>query len=158
MDFKVYEKLSGVERTADEEAAPIIVKQAQGMLRKSASVKIWEKIGIGKAGDGFGVYAIDDILDDEVIEECPVIEMSRDDIRSSVLMDYVFKISSDIYVLALGGGSIYNHRNQPNARWEYDAEKGIIKIASTRPIQMGEEIYISFGREYFKTRETNMKA
>jgi SET domain-containing protein len=73
-------------------------------------------------------------------------------------MDYAFKISGDIYVLALGSGSIYNHRNQPNARWEYDNEKQILKIASTRPIQMGEEIYISFGREYFKTRETNMKA
>jgi SET domain-containing protein len=150
MNFKMFEE-SNIPQT-------VYVREPQGMLRKSASVKIWDKIGVGKAGDGFGVYAIDDIKDNETIEECPVIEMTRDEFNSKVLMDYMFKISQDRYVLALGSGCIYNHRNEPNARWEYVAEQRILKIVSTRPIEMGEEIYISYGREYFKTREQNMKA
>jgi len=137
---------------------PQLYVQPQGMLRKSAAVKIWDKIGVGKSGDGFGVYAIDDIKDNETIEECPVIDMTRDEVKSTVLMDYLFKVSADRYVLALGSGSIYNHRNQPNARWEYDSEKNILKIVATTAIEMGNEIYISFGKDYFKTREQNMKA
>jgi SET domain-containing protein len=150
MDFKMFEESAGPQT--------VYVREPQGMLRKSASVKIWDKIGVGKAGDGFGVYATDDIKDNETIEECPVIEMTRDEFNSKVLMDYMFKISQDCYVLALGSGCIYNHRNEPNARWEYMPEQKILKIVSTRPIQMGEEIYISYGRDYFKTREQNMKA
>jgi hypothetical protein len=73
-------------------------------------------------------------------------------------MDYMFKISSDLYVLALGCGSMYNHKNQPNARWEYDADKQLLKLSAIRRIQMGEQIFISFGRDYFKSRNQNMKA
>lgn len=151
MDFKMFEETAG-------EVTTVYVREPQGMLRKSAAVKIWDKIGVGKSGDGFGVYAIADIADNELIEECSVIEMTRDEFNSKVLMDYMFKISGDLYVLALGNGSIYNHRNQPNARWEYDGEKKILKIVAIRPIEMGEELFISYGRDYFKTRETNMKA
>lgn len=150
MNFKMFEETAI--------AQTVHVGEPQGMLRKSAAVKIWSKIGVGKAGDGFGVYAIDDIADNETIEECPVIEMARDEFNSKVLMDYMFKISQDRYVLALGSGCVYNHRNEPNARWEYLADQKILKVVSTRSIRMGEEIYISYGRDYFKTREQNMKA
>ena len=152
MDFKLFEE------TNDNINKPVVVREPQGMLRKSAAVKQWEKIGVGKTANGYGVYAIDDISDNEIIEECCVIEVPKDDIRGTVLMDYMFKISDALYVLALGNGSIYNHRNQPNARWEYDQEKQILKIAATRGITMGEEIYISFGRDYFSTRGENMKS
>lgn len=156
MDFKMFEASIPAER-GEIDNSPKLYVLPQGMLRKSAAVKVWDKIGVGKSGDGFGVYAIDDIKDNEVIEECPIIEMSRDEVKGTVLMDYLFKVSADLYVLALGSGSIYNHRNQPNARWEYDQEKKIIRIVSTTAIEMGNEIYISFGKDYFKTREKNMK-
>jgi SET domain-containing protein len=145
MDFKVFEELA-------------TVRDSYGLLRKSASVKRWETIGVGRSGDGYGVYALDDINDNTLIEECPVIEVPVDEVKGSVLMDYLFKTSQDLYVLALGNGSIYNHRNQPNARWEYIPEQKIIKIVSSRPIKSGEEIFISYGREYFRTRGVNMKA
>jgi SET domain-containing protein len=79
-------------------------------------------------------------------------------VKGSVLMDYMFKISSDLYVLALGSGSVYNHRNQPNARWEYDVDKQLLKLSAIRRIEMGEQIFISYGRDYFKSRNKNMKA
>lgn len=152
MNFKLFEE------TNTEVGKQVYVKEPQGMLRKSAAVKQWEKIGVGKAGDGFGVYAIEDIADNELIEECHVIEIPVDEVKGTVLMDYMFKISNDLYVLALGSGSNYNHRNQPNARWEYDADKKLLKIVATRAIACGEEIYISYGRDYFSTRGENMKS
>jgi len=148
MNFKIFEET-------------IYVKEPQGLLKKSAQVKRWTKIGVGKSGatdTTFGVYAIDDMNDNETVEECPAIEVSLDDIKGSVMMDHAFKIKDDIYVISWGNASIYNHRNQPNVRWEYVPEKKIIKIATTRPVQRGEELFISYGREYFSTREKNMKS
>jgi hypothetical protein len=154
IDFKLFEA------TSDDNNVnkPVYVREPQGMLRKSAAVKQWEKIGVGRYDGSFGVYAIDDIQDNETFEECNVIEVPVDEVKGSVLMDYMFKISSDLYVLALGCGSMYNHKNQPNARWEYDADKQLLKLSAIRRIQMGEQIFISFGRDYFKSRNQNMKA
>jgi uncharacterized protein len=152
MNFKMFEKTK-----IEEPVQPSFMQEPQGMLRKSAAVKTWDKIGVGKAGDGNGVYAIDDIADNELIEECYVIETPFTDVQGTVLIDYMFKVNNDLYVLALGAGSNYNHRNQPNARWEYDQDKKLLKIFATRPIQCGEEIYISYGRAYYNTRNENMK-
>jgi hypothetical protein len=155
IDFKLFEATSDDNENINK---PVYVREPQGMLRKSAAVKQWEKIGVGRYDGSFGVYAIDDIQDNETFEECNVIEVPVDEVKGSVLMDYMFKISSDLYVLALGCGSMYNHKNQPNARWEYDADKQLLKLSAIRRIQMGEQIFISFGRDYFKSRNQNMKA
>ena len=155
IDFKLFEATSDDNENINK---PVYVREPQGMLRKSAAVKQWEKIGVGRYDGSFGVYAIDDIQDNETFEECNVIEVPVDEVKGSVLMDYMFKISSDLYVLALGCGSMYNHKNQPNARWEYDADKQLLKLSAIRRIQMGEQIFISFGRDYFKTRGENMKS
>jgi hypothetical protein len=152
MNFKLFEKTK-----IEELAQPTFMKEPQGMLRKSAAVKQWEKIGVGKTENGNGVYAIDDIPDNELIEECYVIEAPFKEVQGTVLIDHMFKISNDVYVLALGCGSNYNHRNQPNARWEYNEDKKLLKIFATRYIQCGEEIYISYGRAYYNTRGENMK-
>lgn len=156
IDFKLFEAINDPEN--ENINKPVYVKEPQGLLRKSAAVKQWEKIGVGRYDGGYGVYAIDDIADNETFEECNVIEVTLDDVKGGVLMDYMFKISNDLYVLALGCGSVYNHKNQPNARWEYDFDKQLIKIVAIRSIEMGEQVFISYGRDYFKSRNQNMKA
>ena len=145
MNFKVFEEMS-------------IVKEPQGLLKKSAQVKRWHKIGVGKSGDGYGVFAIDDMIDNELIEDCPAIEIPVEDIKNSVIIDYTFKINNSLHALGWGNSSIYNHRNQPNARWEYSATEKLIKFYTVRPIQKGEEITISYGKEYFNSRNKNMKS
>jgi hypothetical protein len=156
MKFKIFEQ--GIIDQGAQAGTPDYVREPQGLLRKSAAVKRWEKIGVGKSDTGYGVFAIDDIRDNEIIEECNVIEVPRDEVKGAVIMDYMFKIGDGLYVLALGCGSLYNHRNQPNAMWTYDAEKKLLVIKSVRPIEMGEQIFISYGRDYFSTRGQNMKA
>ena len=109
INFKLFEEM----HNSDNENVnkPVYVREPQGMLRKSAAVKTWEKIGVGRYDGDYAVFAIDDIQDNETFEECNVIEVPVDEVKGSVLMDYMFKISNDLYVLALGNGSIYNHRN-----------------------------------------------
>jgi hypothetical protein len=145
MNFKIYEET-------------VYVKEPQGLLRKSAQVKRWTKIGVGRSGNDYTVYAIDDFIDNELIEECPAIEVPIDEVKGTLIMDHTFKISEGLYALGWGNAALYKHRNQPNARWEYDAEKKLIRFASISPIKKGEEIFISYGREYFNTRNKNMKS
>jgi SET domain-containing protein len=151
INFKIFEANLAAE-------GPAMMQEPQGLLRKSAAVKRWENIGVGKSGDSVGVFALDDIKDNDTIEECHVILVPIDEVKGTVLMDYMFKINGTLYALAMGNGSIYNHRNQPNARWEYDEKKQLVRFVSVRPIKSGEEIYISYGKDYFSSRKQNMKS
>jgi SET domain-containing protein len=152
IDFKLFEE------NLEKSTQPEFMQEPQGLLRKSAAVKRWENIGVGKSGDSVGVFALDDIKDNETIEECHVILVPIDEVKGGVIIDYMFKIDNSLYALALGNGSIYNHRNQPNARWEYDDKKQLVRFVAVRAIKSGEEIYISYGKDYFATRKQNMKS
>jgi SET domain-containing protein len=83
--------------------------------------------------------------------------VTKQDVLDTPMMDYVFKINDELYALALGSGSLYNHRNQPNARWHYDEDKQRIVFRAARAIKPGEEIFISYGKDYWKTRDVSMK-
>ncbi len=151
MDFKTFENLG-------EPVKSDIYTHGGGLLRKSPTVKKWDKIGVGKSQvEGLGVWALEPFADNEIIEECPVLIVTKDDVVDTPMMDYVFKISEKQYALALGSGSLYNHRNQPNARWHYDEDKDRIVFRAARGIKPGEEIFISYGKDYFKTRDISMK-
>lgn len=149
--MKIFETL-GKNSSAD------IYTYSGGLLWKSPTVKKWDKVGVGKSQiEGLGVWALEPIIDDETIEETPVLIFDRKDVSDNLLIDYVFKIDEEKYALALGYGSLYNHRNQPNARWHYDKDRNVIVFRATRSIKPGEEIFISYGKDYFNTREINMK-
>jgi SET domain-containing protein len=142
----------------NEEAESSMYTERGGLLRKTPVVKKWDKIGAGKSQiEGLGVWALEPLVDNETIEECPVIEVPRDQVAGTDLMDYLFKVDENSYVLALGNGSLYNHRNQPNARWHYDEDRKTLVFRATRAINAGEEIFISYGKDYWKTRDISMK-
>ena len=155
IDFKTFESLVSPDKDPVNSA---IYTQGGGMLRKTPVVKKYDKIGFGKSQvSETGVYALEPFVDNEVIEQCPVIQLSKDDVVETPMMDYVFKVNDKLYALALGYGSLYNHRNQPNARWHWDDTKQMIVIRAARAIKPGEEIFISYGKDYFKTRDISMK-
>ena len=96
-------------------------------------------------------------VDNEVVEECPVVLLKREDVLNTPLIDYVFKLGEDGYALALGSGSLYQHRNQPNVRWHFDESKNALVFRASRPINAGEELFISYGRDFFRSRGVSMK-
>ncbi len=73
------------------------------------------------------------------------------------MMDYVFKITDETYAIAFGNASLYNHRNQPSANWKIDEEKQIIVLTANRDIEPGEEIFVSYGKRYWQTRDVSAK-
>jgi SET domain-containing protein len=126
-------------------------------LRSIGRVRRFDKVGYGKSKvSNRGVYATDDIAKGEVIEEAPFIKMDVTAVKGTPLMDYVMKVDDNSYAFPLGYGGIYNHRNQPMADWRIDPIEEIIRFVAVRDIKKGEEIFISYGTNYWSSRNINM--
>jgi SET domain-containing protein len=100
---------------------------------------------------GYGVFAGEDIAEGDIIEEAYtlMIQSDFDDLR-----DYCFSHAkgSKEWELPLGYGGIYNHSSDPNASHEFSAETHLMTFKARRKIKRGEEIYISYGPEWFSSR------
>lgn len=107
---------------------------------------------------GFGVFSLENIASGETIEECPTLIIDAHD--SPVALDnYLFHVvnrdgsySDDYYFLPLGGGAIYNHSPTPNALYAYDVDDKVMRVTAIKPISIGEEIFVSYGKEWFSSR------
>jgi len=100
-------------------------------------------------GRGRGVFAIQPISRDEVIESCPVIRFEPKNtavLEATPLYDYLYGWSDDCreVAIALGYGSLYNHSDQPNASYHRNRSRNAIDFIATRLIAAGEEITISY--------------
>ena len=154
MNFKTFESLGPKGVPTD----PVYIREPQGKLRRSADVKVWSKVGVGKSDVADrGVFAVDVIEKGETFEVAPVLIVDAEHVKESPFIDYAFKIDDGKYAIAFGNVSLYNHRNQPSATWKLDPLKGTIALTALRDIQPGEEIFISYGKAYWKTRDVSME-
>lgn len=97
---------------------------------------------------GYGVFAAEQINAGSIIEECyalPITTLQKE------LNNYYFTDGKK-NILALGYGSIYNHAHENNAAFGYHAENALLIFTASRTIQLGEEIFIDYGKEWFKSR------
>lgn len=97
---------------------------------------------------GYGVFAGKTIKKGEKIEECYIIISKGGD---KTLDDFYFDAKGK-YAVFTGYGSIYNHANDPNADYTININKRITTIKAARTIRKGEEIYVSYGEEWFTSR------
>lgn len=105
---------------------------------------------------GYGVFAGKKIKKGEKIEECYIIISKGGD---KTLDDYYFDIKGKRkYGVFTGYGSIYNHSNDPNADYSINVTKRIATIKASRTIQKNEEIYVSYGEEWFTSRNLAPKS
>lgn len=98
---------------------------------------------------GRGVFALEPIAADSLIEICPVIVIPADQvalIHQTILHDYYFLWGENEKeaAIAMGYGSLYNHAVDSNATYEMDFELLTIDIYAIKPIQAGEEITINY--------------
>ena len=107
---------------------------------------------------GKGVYASRDIKKGEILEYSPYIEDKLDKF-TGVVRDYVFSKPSDTddkkAILVFGYSSRYNHADVPSADWK--SEKNGMKITANKDINKDEEIFISYGSNYWNTRTLEKK-
>lgn len=108
---------------------------------------------------GMGVFAIEKIKAEEIIEECHLITLPfKPGEQAFFLYDYKFNYPAEgnveEYVLPLGNGCIYNHSNDNNAYWRNHPEHKAFQFIALKDIEIGEEICTYYGDvEYWKLVE-----
>jgi len=108
-------------------------------------------IRIAETPVGRGVFATVDIAKGETIEVAPIVGLDADD-AGGTLMDYVVDDGEGGQALMLGYGSLYNHSDDPNAEYVVWSE-GAYEFKATRDIAAAEEITITYGGDWWETRE-----
>ncbi len=103
---------------------------------------------------GFGVFAGKKLRKGELIEECYFI-LSKTK-GTQAFEDYYFDAKGK-NALFLGYGCIYNHSDDANADYVINMKTRIVTIRADRTIQKGEEIFVSYGDEWFSSRGRKYK-
>ncbi len=116
------------------------------LIQKPLSVRL-------SAIAGYGVFAEQAFVKDEMIEECIILPTHNQD---PAFVDYYFKAGKNS-AIALGFGSIYNHASDPNAGYEFDFENKLLIFRALRPIAKDEEIFVSYGDRWFSERVMAIK-
>ncbi|MFW0861982.1 MAG: SET domain-containing protein-lysine N-methyltransferase [Candidatus Komeilibacteria bacterium] len=112
------------------------------------------KIYIGKSSvGGRGVFAAVDIKKDELIETAPYIVIGDND-ASGELLHYEFGHEEGKNLFCLGYGSMYNHSKKANIEYRYSSNKlkDCLDFVALRDIKKDEELFISYGDEWWNTR------
>jgi SET domain-containing protein len=102
---------------------------------------------------GRGVFTSGPIGAGELIEQSPVIVMSREErilLDQTLLHDYIFEWGddSDQCCMALGYAAVYNHSYSSNCEYEMDYPNQLISIRTVREIGAGEELLINYNGEW----------
>ena len=100
---------------------------------------------------GRGVFALKDFGEGEIIETCPVINITpkeRKIVEKTIFNYYIYPWRSTLSgSLALGYGSIYNHSFSPNADWKQNFKSNSMVYRAIKPIKKGEEITVNYNGE-----------
>ncbi len=118
------------------------------MKKISSSDRVYvndSRIAIGERG----VFAARNIGKGQLIEKCPIIEISEDDPSNSkegilITYFYYFGKKKEGQAIALGFGSIYNHTYEPNAIYEINHDVKTIDFTASSDIKKDEEITVNY--------------
>lgn len=114
---------------------------------------------------GRGVFAIQDIDIDEIVERCPLVPLSfRSRYHSDPqIYNYLYsqppcpcnecKNHGFIFHMVLGYGMLYNHQDNSNGIWKFYWEYGYADIIANKAIKSGDEIFVDYGTKYFNNKE-----
>lgn len=98
---------------------------------------------------GRGVFAKRSYQKGELIEECPVILLSKRSIPhidKTELANYYFEWGMDYKkgAIALGLGSLYNHSFESNAEFNQDFKREVVRITAITTIPQNTEITVNY--------------
>ena len=104
-------------------------------------------------GKGRGVFTIEKIPANILIEIAPVLVMTREErklLDQTLLHDYIFEWGEnrDQCCMALGWVAVYNHSYESNCEYEMDFEKQTIAVKTIREIEAGEELSVNYNGDW----------
>jgi len=101
---------------------------------------------------GWGVFAINFIPKDSIIEECYILTIPQDSIQHNLdlFVDYRYNWPQGLewkeQVLPLGFGLVYNHSESPNATWQdHPKYERVFQYIAIKDIYPNEEICTYYG-------------
>ncbi len=97
---------------------------------------------------GYGVFAAQNLPKAMLIEKCPLVFFEDE---SELFYKYSFACQGK-RALSFGYGSIYNHSDTPNVRFDYDPTENLLLFTTLRPIRAGEELLSYYGKDWFSSR------
>lgn len=103
---------------------------------------------------GYGVFAGKTFRKGNKLEECYIIISKKG--GDKALEDFYFDVNGK-YGVFTGYGSIYNHSDDANADYVINERTKIATIKADRIIRKGEEIFVSYGEEWFSSRGLKAK-
>jgi SET domain-containing protein len=110
---------------------------------------------------GNGVFTNKSIKNGQIIEICPIIKINNKFLfqKDNILNDYIFNdpLNDDNKLLVFGYGSIYNHSNDPNVDYYYDNDNNKMIYKAIKDINKDSELFISYGRKWWKSRNKRNK-
>jgi len=100
----------------------------------------------------WGVFANDFIPKGTVIEIARALKLKNNHLfqKGNVLNDYVFRLNDSESMIAFGFGSLFNHSDKPSI--DYTVEKDRVIYSTIQDIKDGDEIFISYGKDWWKNR------
>jgi uncharacterized protein len=104
---------------------------------------------------GWGIFATEDIVNGEVLEEVPFLIVPMAPMEaSSLFLDYRFNYPAGQagwkhQAIPFGFACIYNHSNTNNAEWYTDEENEIFIFKTIKDIKSGEEILTYYGSDNY---------
>ena len=124
-------------------------------LAKKASTGRDELVTISASTvSGRGAFALKAISEGDIIERCPALEVNDRDVGGE-LLNYVFYGSTEsARLVVMGNGMLFNHSSTPNvAYYREQGELGVeLVLYALRNIRKGEELFYSYGEEWWATR------
>lgn len=103
---------------------------------------------------GRGAFALKKISEGDIIERCPALEVTDQDVGGE-LLNYVFYGSTEsARLVVMGNGMLFNHSSTPNVA--YYREQGALGVElvlyALRNINEGEELFYTYGDDWWSTR------
>ena len=118
---------------------------------------------------GYGVFTDEAIPEGGILEECHYLKAPYKSLHNSIVSDYVFNLEWGAHeedqgpewvALVMGFGMIYNHSQEPNVAYYRGYQKGdpkdVFTFYATRDIEAGEQLCITYGENWWKTRGQQM--
>lgn len=104
----------------------------------------------------YGMFATEPIKEGEIIENCPIIVEKQQTVSNAgKLGDYHFDMPNGKCAFPLGYGGVYNHSENFNADTpvnNFNLKKRIMTVRANRDILPGEEVTVTYGDRYWKSR------
>jgi hypothetical protein len=113
---------------------------------------------------GLGIFATEDIEKGELIERCPMIQLGwRNRYQGDpIIHKYCYtqggckckdcQMHGVTSYMVLGYGMLYNHQDEPNTLWNFQFPNLIGDVVAVKDIKKDEEIFVSYGENYFSNR------